>query len=86
MQFSWRANSRVNSIAVFCNIKGEFSELFFPSATKMKNVINAIQPKCVFSPFPPVMINHKYLLPEMENSFLISQMMVVFKVPLVCHV
>lgn len=79
MQFSWHANSRVNSIAIFCNTKGEFSGFFFP-ATKMKNVINTIQPKCIFSPFPPVMISQKYLLPEMENSFLISQMMVVFKV------
>lgn len=51
----------------------------------MKNVINVIQPKCSFSPFPPV-ISQKYWLPEMENSFLISQMTVMFKVPPVCHV
>lgn len=32
------------------------------------------------------MISQKYLLPEMENSFPISQMMVVFKAPPICHV
>lgn len=49
-------------------------------------LINAIQPKCSFSPFLPVMISQKYWLPEMENSFLISQTMVVFKVPPICRV
>lgn len=52
----------------------------------MENVINAIQPKCSFSPFPPVMISQKYWLPAMGNSFLIREMMVVFKVPPICHV
>lgn len=52
----------------------------------MTNVINDIQLEYIFIFFPPIMISQKYLLPEMENSLLISQMIAVFKVLLICHV
>ena len=45
----------------------------------MTNAINDIQPKYIFIPFLPVKISQKYLLPEMENSLLISQMIAVFR-------
>lgn len=57
-----------------------FSKLFyFILAAAMTNVISDIQPECIFIPFPPVKISQKYLLPEMENSLPISQMITLFK-------
>lgn len=45
----------------------------------MTNVINDMQPEYIFIPFLPVEISQKYLLPEMENSLLMGQMITVFK-------
>lgn len=45
----------------------------------MTNAIDDIQAKYIFIPFLPVKISQKYLLPEMENSLLISQMITVFE-------
>lgn len=45
----------------------------------MTNAINDIQPECIFIHFLPVKISQEYLLPEMKNSLLISQMIAVFR-------